>query len=183
DIENSIGGQLVASLFSRAGHRKIAMINGPEMHVDAIERERGFIEGLSDAGLFKVTKRYGDFLIQSGYSNMNSILDELMPDAVFCANDYMAAGAIKALWEAGVRVPTDVSVVGYDNNDICEAIIPSLTTIDHRLEELGQCLAQELLDLVQGRKSEIHRSIVPRLVERGSHTAGMSEDTLPFRWA
>ena len=56
----------------------------------------------------------------------------------------MAAGAIKFLCETGLRVPEDVSVVGYDNNDICEGIVPSLTTIDHRLEELGQCLAQAL---------------------------------------
>ncbi len=180
DIENATGARLVAELFARLGRSKIALINGPETHVDAIERERGFVEGLSKAGNFKLTKRYGDFLIQSGYSGMYSILDELTPDAVFCANDYMAAGAIKALWEAGIRVPADVSVVGYDNNDICEGIIPSLTTVDHRLDELGQCLAQELLDLIEGRKSETHKSIFPRLVERGSHAVSQSERTCSF---
>jgi DNA-binding LacI/PurR family transcriptional regulator len=169
DIENAVGGRLVADLLVRLGHRKIAMINGPETHVDAIERERGFIEGLTNAGIFRLVKRCGDFLIQSGFSNMKSILEEFTPDAVFCANDYMAAGAIKCLWEAGLRVPQDVSVVGYDNNDICEGIIPSLTTVDHRLEELGQSLAEELLALIEGKISNIHKSIVPRLIERGSH--------------
>ncbi|HEY2122268.1 MAG TPA: substrate-binding domain-containing protein, partial [Chthoniobacterales bacterium] len=145
------------------------MINGPETHVDAIERERGFLEGLSNAGIHTVLKRSGDFLIQSGFLAMRSILEEMRPDALFCANDYMAAGAIKCLWEAGLRVPQDMSVVGYDNNDICEAIIPSLTTVDHRLEELGHCLAQGVLALIEGESTSIRKSIEPRLVERGSH--------------
>ena len=93
----------------------------------------------------------------------------MRPDALFCANDYMAAGAIKCLWEAGLRVPQDMSVVGYDNNDICEAIIPSLTTVDHRLEELGHCLAQGVLALIEGESTSIRKSTEPRLVERGSH--------------
>jgi DNA-binding LacI/PurR family transcriptional regulator len=171
DIENAEGGRLVAELFARLGHRKIAMINGPETHVDAIERERGFTEGLSTAGIDKVVRRNGDFLIQSGFSAMKAILEELRPDAVFCANDYMAAGAIKFLWEAGLRVPQDISIVGYDNNDICEGVIPSLTTVDHRLEELGQCLAQGLLTLIEGTAPNIRKTITPRLIERGSHAA------------
>jgi DNA-binding LacI/PurR family transcriptional regulator len=92
---------------------------------------------------------------------MKTILEELKPDAVFCANDYMAAGAIKFLWETGLRVPQDISVVGYDNNDICEAIIPSLTTVDHRLEELGQCLAQGLLALIEGAAPNIRKPSYP----------------------
>jgi DNA-binding LacI/PurR family transcriptional regulator len=147
------------------------MINGPETHVDAIERERGFMEELSSAGIHKLIRRHGDFLIQSGFSSMKSILEELKPDAVFCANDYMAAGAIKFLWETGLRVPQDISVVGYDNNDICEGVIPSLTTVDHRLEEVGQCLAQGLLALIDGEAPKIQKSIVPRLIERRSHAA------------
>jgi ABC-type sugar transport system substrate-binding protein len=66
------------------------MINGPETHVDAIERERGFLEGLANASIYTLVKRHGDFLIQSGFLAMKSILEELTPDALFCANDYMA---------------------------------------------------------------------------------------------
>jgi DNA-binding LacI/PurR family transcriptional regulator len=120
-------------------------------------------------GIYKVIRRNGDFLIQSGFSAMKTILEELRPDALFCANDYMAAGAIKFLWEAGLRVPQDISIVGYDNNDICEGIIPSLSTVDHRLEELGQCLAQGLLSLIEGAAPNIRKTIVPRLIERQSH--------------
>ena len=61
DLDNYHGGQLVAQQFAKRGCRRVAMINGPETHVDAIERERGFFEGLIAAGVRKVTKRYGDF--------------------------------------------------------------------------------------------------------------------------
>lgn len=171
DIENAVGGRLVAELFARLGHKKIAMINGPETNVDAIERERGFVEGLSSAGIHQLIKRHGDFVIQSGFAGMKSILADTKPDALFCANDYMAAGAIKFLWEAGLRVPQDISVVGYDNNDICEGIIPSLTTVDHRLEESGRSLAQGLLAMIEGGTPNFRKSIIPRLIERRSHAA------------
>jgi DNA-binding LacI/PurR family transcriptional regulator len=101
---------------------------------------------------------------------MKEILEKERPEAVFCANDYMAAGAIKRLSESGIRVPGDVSVIGYDNNDICQGIVPSLTTVDHRLEELGQCLGQGLLDLIDGTETEVRKTIMPVLVERQSHS-------------
>lgn len=170
DIENAAGGRMVAELLIRLGHRRIAFINGPNTHVDAMERERGFLEALAGAGISDVTKRYGDFLIHSGFSAMKEILEKEKPEAVFCANDYMAAGAIKRLSESGISVPGDVSVIGYDNNDICQGIVPSLTTVDHRLEELGQCLGQGLLDLIDGTESEVRKTIMPVLVERQSHS-------------
>jgi DNA-binding LacI/PurR family transcriptional regulator len=170
DIENATGGRMVADLLIKLGHRRIALINGPKTHVDAIERERGFLETLALAGIYDVVRRYGDFLIKSGFNAMKEILADGKPEAVFCANDYMAAGAIKLLSESGLRVPQDVSVIGYDNNDICLGTVPSLTTVDHRLEELGQCLGLGLLDLIEKRNTEVRKSIVPRLIERQSHS-------------
>ena len=169
DIENASGGRMVADLLVSLGHRRVALINGPQTHVDAIERERGFLEALAGAGIHDVAKRYGDFLIQSGFNAMKEILKEERPEAVFCANDYMAAGAIKHLSESGLRVPDDLTVIGYDNNDICQGIVPSLTTVDHRLEELGRRLGQGLLSLIEGTETEVRKSIMPTLVERQSH--------------
>jgi hypothetical protein len=126
---------------------------------------------LASFGIHDVTKRYGDFLIQSRINAMKEILQEEVPDAVFCAKDYMAAGAIKLLSESGLQVPRDISVIGYDNNDICQGIVPSLTTVDHRLEELGRCLGQGLLGLIEGIDIEVRKSIMPVIVERQSHCA------------
>jgi DNA-binding LacI/PurR family transcriptional regulator len=169
DLDNYYGGQLVAKLFAKRESRRVAMINGPEMHVDAIERERGFFEGLVPAGVTEVTKRYGDFTISSGTAAMESILTEFTPDAVFCANDYMAAGAMKTLREHGFVVPDDVAMVGYDNTDLCLALDPTLTTVDYRAEEVGRCLASNLLELVTGKAKSVRKKIRPFLVERESH--------------
>jgi DNA-binding LacI/PurR family transcriptional regulator len=169
DLDNYHGGQLVAQRFAQRGCRRVAMINGPETHVDAIERERGFFEGLVAVGVKKVTKRYGDFTIPSGTAAMESVLKEFTPDAVFCANDYMAAGAMKVLRGRGLLVPGDVAVVGYDNTDLCLALDPTLTTVDYRAAEVGRCLASELLALITGKARSVGMVIRPFLVERESH--------------
>jgi len=169
DIENAHGGRLVGELFARCGYRRVAMINGPERNIDAIERERGFFEALEDAEISETARRFGDFTILSGLNAMADLM-EFRPDAVFCANDYMAAGAMKFLTESGIRIPQEVAVVGYDNNDISIGVVPALTTVDNRLKEAGERIAEELLNLVKGNKDLVHQSIVPVLVERQSHT-------------
>jgi DNA-binding LacI/PurR family transcriptional regulator len=169
DLENYHGGQLVAQLFAERGCSKVAMINGPETHVDAIERERGFFEGVWAAGIKKVTKRYGDFTVPSGLIAMKSILKEFTPDAIFCANDYMAAGAMKVLRANRLKIPNEVAVVGYDNTDLCLGLDPTLTTVDYRAEEVGRCLATGLLDLVGGKVNSLAMTMRPFLVERESH--------------
>jgi DNA-binding LacI/PurR family transcriptional regulator len=169
DLDNYQGGQLVAQQFAKRGCQRVAMINGPEAHVDAIERERGFFEGLVAAGVRKATKRYGDFTIPSGTTAMESILEEFTPDGIFCANDYMAAGAMRVLRSRELVIPDDVAVVGYDNTDLCLALDPTLTTVDYRAAEVGQCMATQLLGLVSGKVKTVREVIRPFLVERQSH--------------
>jgi DNA-binding LacI/PurR family transcriptional regulator len=98
-----------------------------------------------------------DFTVRSGSSAMNEILRDFVPEAVFCTNDYMAAGAIKSLYERGVRVPNDVAVVGYDNNDVSLGVFPTFTTVDNKFEELGKCLATELLGLIDERVKSVRK--------------------------
>ena len=151
------------------------MINGPETHVDAIERERGFFEGLLAAGIKKVTKRYGDFTVPSGTLAMESIMKEFTPDAVFCSNDYMAAGAMKVLRAHRLKIPDDVAIVGYDNTDLCLALDPTLTTVDYQAEEVGRSLAAGLLELVGGNVKSLALSVRPFLVERESHQKSLKQ--------
>jgi DNA-binding LacI/PurR family transcriptional regulator len=183
DLDNYHGGQLVAQQFARRGCQRVAMINGPETHVDAIERERGFFEGLVAAGVKKITKRYGDFTISSGTTAMESILTEFTPDGVFCANDYMAAGAMKVLRGRGLAIPDDVAVVGYDNTDLCLALDPTLTTVDYRAAEVGRCMATQLLALVSGKVKRVSEVIRPFLVERDSHLKAIKPHTRRLRKA
>ncbi len=169
DLDNYHGGQLVARQFVKQGCQHVAMINGPELHVDAIERERGFLKELSAAGVKKITKRYGDFTIPSGMAAMESILEDFIPDGVFCANDYMAAGAMNVLRARGLRIPEDVAVIGYDNTDLCLALNPTLTTVDYHAAEVGRLMASQLLALVNGKVETIKEVVRPLLVERHSH--------------
>lgn len=171
DMGNEQGGRLVAELFVRCGARRIGLINGPARHVDAIERERGFAAALLEGGASLVTQTNGDFTIESGYTAMERIAARPLPDAIFCTNDYMAAGALKMLHRRGVRVPQDIALVGYDNTDIATAMDPELTTVDNRFFDLGRALASNLLLLIDRRIDRVAVNLTPKLVLRQSHIA------------
>ncbi|MHA2031462.1 MAG: LacI family DNA-binding transcriptional regulator, partial [Candidatus Kariarchaeaceae archaeon] len=170
DMDNYHGGYLVAERFLKQGFKKIALINGPENHLDAIERERGFIDTLHKQhihiqdGMIK----YGNFTIASGYKLMKEILRIYQPEALFCGNDYMAAGAMRYLHETGLKVPADISVIGYDNQDLTEALIPPLTSVDNQFELLGEYLAIEILNLIKNPSNPVKKHIKPKLILRDS---------------
>lgn len=169
DMGNFAGGALVGELFANCDARRIALINGPETHVDAIERERGFRHALGNAGLQPAQVRYGDYTILSGYAAMEELMRDGLPDAVFCANDYMAAGALRRLHEGGIMVPDEVMLVGYDDSDICLGLYPTLTSVNNRFLELGQALASGLLDLLSGTRVTVRESFTPALIKRQTH--------------
>jgi DNA-binding LacI/PurR family transcriptional regulator len=175
DMGNYEGARMVAELLVGCGARRLGIINGPATHVDAIERERGFTDTLLDAGAALVAKVNGAYTIESGYAAMAQLAArKQLPEAVFCANDYMAAGAIKYLAGAGIRVPHDIAVVGYDNNDMATAIEPELTTIDNRFYDLGHALATNLLALIKEPRDRMQTVIPPRLVLRRSHAVSQA---------
>jgi DNA-binding LacI/PurR family transcriptional regulator len=169
DMDNFHGGKIVARLFKHLGYQRIALINGPESHLDAIERKRGFMDGLSTEHGVQFAEAHGDFTISSGVIAMKRIFKKIRPEAVFCANDYMAAGALRFLHESGIKVPNDVAVVGYDNYDICLGTVPPLTSVDNHFEELGRRLAHGLLGLINEKTKDVHQCITATLVERQSH--------------
>jgi len=169
DMGNFEGGRLVGDLFVKGGAERIGIINGPAAHVDAIERERGFTTALFEAGAALVAKVNGDFTIESGYQGMQQIASRKLPDAIFCANDYMAAGALRYLRSIGVRAPEDIAIAGYDNSDIATALDPELTTVDNRFFDLGAELTTGLLSIIDGSSESIAVTIRPQLVLRKSH--------------
>lgn len=169
DMGNVEGGKLVADLFISCGAQRVGIINGPASHVDAIERERGFTTALFDGGAALVATVNGDFTVESGFKAMQAIATRKLPDAVFCANDYMAAGALRFLRSVGALVPEDIALVGYDNNDIATAVDPELTTVDNRFFDLGSALTANLLSLIDGASERIGVTIPPKLILRRSH--------------
>ena len=168
DIENAHGGRLVGQLFARCGYRRVAIINGPERNIDAMERERGFFDALKEAGISDTARRYGDFTIVSGLSAMADLL-EFRPEAVFCANDFMAAGAMRFLTELGIRIPDDVSIVGYDNTHLAAIRHISLTSVDQPRRDMGRVAAERLCARIEDPLREpLQTLVVPHLVIRAT---------------
>jgi LacI family transcriptional regulator len=165
----------VAYLVSR-GHRKIGMISGPmDDEVAGVPRLLGFQAGLRHYHLPYSDNQveYGNFRFEHGYDAMGRLLDR-QPDnhltAVLAASDEMAIGAIRCLNDRGLRVPEDISVMGYDDLQIARMVAPKLTTIAQPFDEIGEQAVNSLIDSIRGEsKSPGGVYYLPhRIVERES---------------
>jgi LacI family transcriptional regulator len=155
------GARLAVSHLIKLGHRRIGYINGPVQFYASADRLRGYCEELAVNGILfdpaLVTR--GDWQVESGYAAAAELLTiQPRPTAIFAGNDLMAAGAMYAIFDAGLRVPQDIAVVGYDNREFARIFRPSLTTISLPLYGMGHASAQILLDLLAG-KDEPHEEI------------------------
>ncbi|WP_442510651.1 LacI family DNA-binding transcriptional regulator [Novipirellula sp. SH528] len=136
------------------GHRDIAIIRGIKHHQDAVRRFDGYAKALADAGieLDPGLVLEGDFSAQSGIVGINSLLMRGKSfTAVFCANDMVAYGARLALQRHGIRVPEDVSIVGFDDQGESAFVTPPLTTVRQPGAEMGAAAAAGLVQLMQGK--------------------------------
>ncbi len=147
------GARLATGHLLRLGHRRIGYINGPEHFYASADRLRGYQEELAAHGvaLDDALVTRGDWQVESGYTAASALLEARpRPTAIFAGNDLMAVGAMYAIFDAGLRVPQDVAIVGYDNREIARLFRPSLTTVTLPLYEMGKASAQLLLDLMDG---------------------------------
>ena len=129
--DNVAGGREVALLMLRRGGKRFGYIAGKKGNMASEDRLAGFMGGLVEQGVSGVRIRYGEFLFEGGYRSALELMGaKHAPDAIFCANDLMAIGAMEAIRkELGLRVPEDVMIAGFD--DIQAAAWPSfeLTTV------------------------------------------------------
>lgn len=171
-LDNVAAGRLAASHLIELGHWQFACITGPEKISVSRERLEGFLEVLAQVGISrdKVCIVEGDFKINGGRRAMEKILKTLSPPfALFCMNDMMAFGAIQAAREKGLKVPEDVSVVGLDNNPLCEVFHPPLTTVAQPFDQIAKSGITLLCKLIAGkriRKKSV--TVSPYLVVRQS---------------
>lgn len=151
------------------GHRDIAHLSGSVGVYDAEARAQGWREELAAHGLPEGEFVQGDFTATSGYRWALSAAarPEGPPTAVFAANDQMALGVLAGLAQSGLRVPEDVSVVGYDDQAGTEFAIPALTTVRQDFETLGTEAMTQLIGLVDGAAPVVRR-LEPELVIRRS---------------
>jgi LacI family transcriptional regulator len=136
-----------------SGHRRIGFINGEGWIEAAADRLQGYRHALLDAGIAfdPVLVREGDWQVDSGYAHALSLLDGPdRPSALFCANDLMALGALDAARERRLAVPRDLSVVGYDDQDLARYTHPPLTTVLLPNYEMGRWAAETLIAQARG---------------------------------
>lgn len=150
-VDNYGGAYAMVQHLVELGHRRIAFIAGPESNFEAQERLRGYraaLAALVPGSIEDVLQ--GDFMQESGWRAGNQIvaLTE-RPTAVFAANDMMAIGCMSALTDAGLSVPKDISLAGFDDIPISRYINPSLTSVRARITELGALALERLASCIE----------------------------------
>jgi LacI family transcriptional regulator len=156
-LDNEYGAYLAVRHLVELGHRRIAFIAGPGNNMDAAERLNGYTRALNEAAIEVDTKLIvdGDFHEASGMLATNRLFDTRQQfTAIFAANDLSAYGARLCLYRKGIRVPDDISLVGFDDLPGSAYTTPPLTTVRQPLYEIGRVATESLLHLINGGSAQ-----------------------------
>lgn len=151
-IDNISSARKATEYLIQLGHRRIGYISGPMSVILNRDRLKGYTQALSTHGMETESMliQEGDYSFESGYSlAMKFLAMENPPSAIFSANDDMAIGCVKAAQASGLRVPEDLSVVGFDNIITSQIVSPPLTTIAQPMYEIGERAMRLMLDLIK----------------------------------
>jgi LacI family transcriptional regulator len=170
--DNEDGANRAVRYFHSIGHRRIATITGLLDKKPGADRLRGYRQALQACGLAYRDEyvAYGDFYVESGRRAMADLLSlDEPPTAVFAASDMMALGAIRAAGDAGLSVPADISVIGFDDIQLADHMNPPLTTVRQDKTGLGIAAGSTLVRLIEGDQDVPAATVLPaELVRRGS---------------
>jgi LacI family transcriptional regulator len=153
DVNNREGIRQAIQHLADLGHKKIGMLTGPENHVDGHERNSGFINTMRTLGLSIVP----EWIVDGGFERGLGLIGgrKLLalsdrPTAVCCANDESALGLYTACKEAGLSIPNEISIVGFDNVPMAGLVEPNLTTVKQPFDEMSRHAAKSLIALIDG---------------------------------
>jgi LacI family transcriptional regulator len=168
EVDQELGARLAVRHLLGLGHRRIAHLTGALRTFDARARVDGWRAELTAAGAEGALLE-GDFTAESGFRLAHELCEHNSgpPTAVFAGNDQMAMGALAAFAERGVRVPQDVSVVGFDDMKGADYLVPALTTVRQDFAHLGRSAIELLVRMVGGERPQRQR-LTPQLVVRRS---------------
>ena len=170
DVDNRGSAQQMVSHLLRLGHRRVATIAGPSFAPAAVDRLIGYRAAIEAFGL-RLDENLifeSDFSEAGGRVAMRALIEH-RPDAVFAASDRLAAGALNEIHAAGLRVPDDIALAGFDDMPLAAEMEPPLTTIRQRPEKLGEAALTLLLDRIAAPASPSQRVILPtELIVRAS---------------
>jgi DNA-binding LacI/PurR family transcriptional regulator len=169
DVDNVRGGHDATTYLIERGHRNIASITGPLTMPAGVDRLQGYRDALRAWDLPEGEIADGNFTADGGAEAMRRILESgNRPDAVFVASDLMARGALTVLAAAGLRVPEDIAIMGFDDSPVATSVEPQLTTMRQPSFAQGERMATVLLDLLAGRHPRHVTILETELVVRGS---------------
>jgi len=174
-VDNVAGARVAVEYLLTLGHKGIASIAGPMSSPIGVDRDRGYAAALTAAGIKRNRKLTveGDFSAEAGIRCMEYLFAGGAPfTAVFCSNDEMAIGALRAIKSRGLRVPEDISVVGFDDIRFARYSDPPLTTIAQPMGDIGREAATLLIEILKDADVPPRKRILPtQLVVRGSAAA------------
>jgi LacI family transcriptional regulator len=166
--DDVLGGKMAAEYLIQLGHKKhIVHIAGPLNTVSAINRKKGFIDAVMQHGVSQHTVyEANNFGVEDGYEVAVEILkNKSLPSAIFASGDWLALGAMKAFREHGIRIPEDISIIGYDNLDFLSYSLPGLTTVAQDKQTIGRIAAKSLLAQINNEPT--NSQLIPlSIVER-----------------
>ncbi len=169
DVDNVAGAAGATEHLIERGRRNIALITGPQDMPAGLDRLTGWQRAMAAHGLDTSLIEYGDFSPLSGREAMRRLLDRGRPiDGLFAANDQMAAGAYAAIHEAGLSIPGDIAVVGFDDDYFGLTATPPLTTVHQPSVGLGETMAEVLVRRIEGEPVERITLLPTELVVRQS---------------
>lgn len=161
-FDNEAGGEMATNHLIEQNHKKIAIITGLLGYRDARLRFQGYLKALNNAGLSYSEDLVveTEFTVKGGYRAFNRLLERKTKfSAIFAGDDEIAAGVVKAMQDADIKVPEEISIVGFDDIPLAEHMSPPLTTIRQPTLEMGGAAAKLVLNKLKGK--EVHK--VPRV--------------------
>jgi len=152
--DNYLAAKQIARYLVEVGHRSFAFISGPSNTSTTIDRLRGFKEVLKEKGIKKLVIEAGNYTYESGFKCAQELMTKVKNiDCIFCGNDIIALGAMDGLRVIGLKIPEDVSVIGFDNIRMAAWPSYSLTTWEQPLEEMVDAAVEILLEEINNKSS------------------------------
>lgn len=166
DVDNIAGAKMATEYLISMGHKKIVMININENKDYTEDRLEGYQKALQKHGIPVISDSvvYATNDVKGGYMAAKDLISSQDFTAIFCATDTIALGASRAVAELGLKVPDDISIVGFDGLGHQLLTSPHITTVQQPIFDIGKMLAQALLNRINGEKSKITKLVQPNLV-------------------
>lgn len=148
------GAYDAVTYFIENNHHRIGLIEGNKEFESSQYRKKGYIKALKDNGI-NINEEIvvsGQYNLKSGYESMKKLLElKDKPTAVFCSNDDIAVGAMKAIFEKGLNVPNDISIIGFDDSNFCDYVTPTLTSVRKDSLTMSEFGATKLLNIIKNK--------------------------------